>query len=69
MAYNNYKTVYVENSFAAGVAVGSLRAQLAGQHAGELNIITNRDDKIEVEIATYNPLIMSYAENMLAAYV
>lgn len=69
MPYNYYKTVYVEKSFAAGVAVGSLRAQLAGQHAGAVNIITNHDDKIEVEIATYNPLIMSYAEDRLAAYV
>lgn len=69
MPYNYYKTVYVKKSFAAGVAVGSLRAQLAGQHAGAVNIITNHDDKIEVEIATYNPLIMSYAEDTLAAFV
>ena len=69
MHYNHYKTLYVENTFAAGVAVGSLRSHLAGQGAGELNIIKQADDCVEVEIATYNPLVMSYAEDKLAAYV
>lgn len=68
MAYNCYKTVYVEKTFAAGVAVGSLRAFLAHQGAGELTI-RELDDCMEVEIAVYNPAIMSYAQDRLADFV
>ena len=69
MHYNYYKTVFVEKTFAAGVAVGSLRAHLAGQGAGEANIVKEHDGIVEVEIATYNPLIMRYAEEKLAPFV
>lgn len=68
MAYNCYKTVYVEKTFAAGRAVGSLTAFLAHQGAGELTI-RELDDCMEVEIAVYNPAIMSYAEDRLADFV
>lgn len=69
MPYNCYKTIYVQNTFEAGVAVGSLRSHLAGQGSGEANYKLVEGGYIEVEIATYNPLIMSYAEDRLAAYV
>ena len=69
MHYNYYKTVIVEKTFAAGVAVGSLRSHLAGQGSGEANIVKELDDAVEVEIATYNPMIMSYAEDQLAPFV
>ena len=69
MPYNYYKTVYVQDTFEAGVAVGSLRSHLAGQGAGEANYKRTGDGYIEVEIATYNPQITSYAEDRLAAYV
>jgi hypothetical protein len=65
----NYKTIYVERTFEAGVAVGSLRAFLAHAGAGELNVSSDLGDKMEVEIRVFNPLIMSYAEDRLAAYV
>ena len=64
-----YKTVIVENTFEAGVAVGSLRAFLAGQGAGELNIVATGDPGVVVEIATHNPLTMSYVEDRLADFV
>jgi hypothetical protein len=64
-----YKTVIVENTFEAGVAVGSLRAFLAGQGAGELNIIATGEPGVVVEIAAYNPAVMSYAEDRLADFV
>lgn len=64
-----YKTIIVENTFEAGVAVGSLRSFLAGQGAGELNIVATGEGCVEVEIATYNPLTMSYAEDRLADFV
>ena len=64
-----YKTIFVENTFEAGVAVGSLRAFLAGQGAGELNVVATGEGCVEVEIATHNPLTMSYAEDRLADFV
>lgn len=64
-----YKTVIIENTFRAGVAVGSLRSFLAGQGAGELNVVDSNENYVEVEIATYNPLTMSYAEDRLADFV
>lgn len=64
-----YKTIIVENTFEAGIAVGSLRAFLAGQGAGELNIISTGEPGVVVEISAHNPLIMSYAEDRLADFV
>ena len=64
-----YKTLYVQNTFEAGVEVGSLRALLAREGAGELNVIADHGDTQEVEIMTYNPLTMSYAEDRLAPFV
>ena len=64
-----YKTLYIKNTFKAGVEVGSLRSHLAEAGAGELNIIADHGDVQEVEIMTYNPLIMSYAEDRLAPFV
>lgn len=69
MPYNYYKTVYVKKTFEAGVAVGSLRSHLAHEGAGEAKYKQTGDGYIEVEIATYNSQIMSYAEDRLAAYV
>ena len=64
-----YKTLYIQNTFKAGVEVGSLRAHLAREGAGELNVIADHGDTQEVEIMTYNPLTMSYAEDRLAPFV
>ena len=69
MPYNYYKTIYIHNTFEAGVAVGSLRSHLAGQGSGEANYKLIEGGYVEVEIATYNSLIMSYAEDRLAAFV
>jgi hypothetical protein len=64
-----YKTVIVENTFKAGVAVGSLRSHFASQGCGEVNIVDSNENYVKVEIAAYNPLIMSYAEDRLADFV
>ena len=64
-----YKTVYVQKTFAAGVAVGSLRAFLAGQGAGELTIVSELEESVEVEIACHSHLIMAYSEERLADFV
>lgn len=64
-----YKTIYVERTFEAGAMVGSLRGFLAHAEAGELIVSGDLSDKMEVEIRTVNPLVMSYVEDKLAAYV
>lgn len=64
-----YKTVYVERSFEAGVTVGGIRSILANNEAGELIVSGDLSDKMEVEIRVLNPLVMSYVEDKLAAYV
>ena len=64
-----YKTVIVENTFKAGVAVGSLRSHFAGQGCGEVNVVDSNESYVKVEISAHNPLTMSYAEDRLAAYV
>lgn len=64
-----YKTIVIENTFKAGVAVGSLRSHFAGQGCGEINVVDSNENYVEVEVAVHNPLIMSYAEDCLAAYV
>lgn len=69
MAYNHYKTISVEKTFAAGVVIGALKSHLAANGSGELNFVRSYDDTIEIEIATYNPLVMSYAESQLAPFV
>lgn len=64
-----YKTIHVESTFEAGVAIGSLRAFLAGQEAGELTIVRELDMLVEVEIACHSHLIMAYVEDELADFV
>lgn len=69
MAYNYYKTIIVEATFEAGLVLGGLRSHLAANGSGELNAKKFSDGYAEVEIATYNPLVMSYAEDKLAPFV
>lgn len=64
-----YKTIIIENTFKAGVAIGSLRSHFASQGCGEINIADSNENYVEVEIAASNPLIMSYAEDRLADFV
>lgn len=64
-----YKTIIVENTFEAGIAVGSLRSHFAGQGCGEVNVVASSELGVAVEISVYNPLTMSYAEDRLADFV
>lgn len=64
-----YKTIIVEATFESGLVLGSLRSHLAGNGSGELNAKKFSDGYAEVEVAVYNPLVMSYVEDKLAAYV
>lgn len=69
MAYNYFRTIYIENTFSAGLAVGSLRSFLAGQEAGNISVGRAEGDRVEIEICTYSPHVMSYAESQLAPFV
>ena len=64
-----FKTIYVDRTFEAGVVVGSLTAFLSHAEAGELIVSGDLSDKMEVEIRVFNPLVMSYVEDKLAAFV
>ena len=64
-----YKSIIVENTFEAGVAIGSLRSFLAGQGVGELNVVASGEPGVLVEISAYNPAVMSYVEDRLADFV
>lgn len=64
-----YKTFYIENTFLAGVAIGSLRSLLANQLAGAIEVKNIEGETVEVEAMSYNPLVMSYIEDKLAEFV
>ena len=64
-----YKTFYIDKTFSAGVAVGALRSLFAGQSCGEVKIVRELGDSVEVEVACGNPLVMAYAEDKLAEFV
>lgn len=64
-----YKTIIIEDSFAAGLAVGSARAFLSANGAGNLFIKGIGEGCVYVEFSAYNPLVMSYIEDMLAEFV
>lgn len=64
-----YKTIIIENTFKAGVAVGSLRSHFASQGCGEVNIVDSDENYVAIEIVACGPLIMSYAERKLADFV
>ena len=65
-----FKTFIVESTFESGQMVGGLRSHLAANGSGWLNTKKSfLDGYVEVEVATYNPLVMSYDEDKLAAFV
>lgn len=65
-----YKTIIVEATFESGLVLGGLRSHLAANSSGELNVKRSfLDGYAEVEVSVYNPRIMSYVEDKLAAFV
>ena len=65
-----YKTIVVEATFESGLVLGGLRSHLAANGSGELNAKRSfLDGYAEVEVSVYNPLVMSYVEDKLAAFV
>lgn len=64
-----YKTIIIEDSFAAGLAVGRVRAFLSANGAGNISIRGLGEGCVYVEFSAYNPLVMSYIEDQLAEFV
>jgi hypothetical protein len=65
-----FKTIVVEATFESGMVLGGLSSHLAANGSGWLNAKRSfLDGYAEVEVAVYNPLVMSYVEDKLAAYV
>ena len=65
-----FKTVVVEATFESGLVLGELRSHLAANGSGWLKAKRSfLDGYAEVEVAAHNPLVMSYVEDKLAAYV
>ena len=69
MAYNYYRTIYIQATFSAGLAIGALRSHLVSNGSGCITVGPVRDDYVEIEICTYNSAVMAYAEDQLAAFV
>lgn len=69
MAYNYYRTIYIQQSFSAGLAVGTLRSHLTNNGAGCVTVGPATGGYVEVEICTYTSAVMAYAEEQLAAFV
>jgi hypothetical protein len=69
MAYNYYRTIYVQASFSAGLAIGTLRSHLVNNNSGCLTVGPVTGGYVEIEICTYNSAVMAYAEDQLAAFV
>ena len=63
-----FKAIYIENSFEAGFALGSLTAFFAGQGCGRVTAIAH-PEYVEVEIFANSAPIMSYALDKLAQFV
>ena len=69
MAYNYYRTIYVQATFSAGLAIGALRSHLVSNSSGCITVGLATDGYVEIEICTYNSAVMAYAEDQLAAFV
>ena len=65
-----FKTIIVEATFESGLVLGGLRSHLAANGSGWLTAKRSfLDGYAEVEVAVYNPLVMSYVEDKLAAFI
>ena len=69
MNYSCIRNLVIDNTFEAGMVVGSLRSFLAGQSAGEIQIVATTDAIVTIEIYTYSAQVMAYVEDKLAPFV
>ena len=65
-----FKSFVIEATYESGLVVGGLRSHLAANGSGWLTTkMSFLDGYAEVEVAARNPLVMSYIEDKLAAFV
>ena len=65
-----FKSFVVEATFESGQVLGGLSSHLAANGSGWLTAKRSfLDGYAEVEVAAHNPLVMSYVEDKLAAFV
>lgn len=65
-----FKSFVIEATYESGLVVGGLRSHLAANGSGWLNTkMSFLDGYAEVEVSVRNPLVMSYVEDKLAAFV
>lgn len=64
-----YKTFMLDKTFESGMAVQKVRSYLAANGAGEAILLQIHHSCVEVEVQTFNPLIMAWVEDQFADFV
>lgn len=64
-----YKAFMLDKTFESGMAVQKVRSHLAANGAGEVILLQIHHSCVEVEVQTFNPLVMAWVENQFADFV
>lgn len=64
-----YKTFILDKTFESGMAVQKVRSYLAANGAGEAILRQDYHSCVEVEVQTFNSLVMAWVENQFADFV
>ena len=64
-----YKTFMLDKTFESGMAVQKVRSFLAANGAGEAILLQVHHACVEVEVQTFNPLVMAWVEDQFAEFV
>ena len=64
-----YKTFMLDKTFESGMAVQKVRSFLDANNAGEATLLQIHHSCVEVEVQTFNPLIMAWVEDQFADFV
>lgn len=64
-----YKTFLLDKTFESGMAVQKVRSFLAANGAGEAILLQTHHACAEVQVQTFNPLVMAWVEDQFAEFV
>jgi len=64
-----YKNFMLNKTFESGMAVQKVCSFLAANNAGEAILLQVHPSCVEVEIQTFNPLIMAWVEDQFADFI
>jgi hypothetical protein len=59
----------LDKTFESGMAVQKVRSHLAANNAGEAILLQIHHSCVEVEVQTFNPLVMAWVEDQFADFV